>query len=57
MAWNEKYEPVIGLEVHAQLLTKSKAFCRLVPTKFGNDLKFKCLPSLSWYARGASCFE
>ena len=23
----EKYEPVIGLEIHAQLLTESKAFC------------------------------
>jgi len=30
-----KYEPVIGLEVHAQLLTASKAFCPCT-TKFGN---------------------
>jgi aspartyl-tRNA(Asn)/glutamyl-tRNA(Gln) amidotransferase subunit B len=31
---NENYEPVIGLEVHAQMLTKTKAFCGC-PTTFG----------------------
>ncbi len=31
-----EYEPVIGLEVHAQMLTASKAFCACT-TKYGNQ--------------------
>ncbi|MGA8632964.1 MAG: Asp-tRNA(Asn)/Glu-tRNA(Gln) amidotransferase GatCAB subunit B, partial [Terracidiphilus sp.] len=31
-----KYEPVIGLEVHVQLLTASKAFCGCA-NRFGSD--------------------
>ncbi len=34
--FNQNYEPVIGLEVHAQLLTRTKLFCDC-STKFGNS--------------------
>ncbi len=40
---NEKYEAVIGLEVHAQLLTKSKAFCGC-STEFGNPANTNVCP-------------
>ena len=33
---SDTYEPVIGLEVHAQLSTRTKAFCGC-STRFGND--------------------
>jgi aspartyl-tRNA(Asn)/glutamyl-tRNA(Gln) amidotransferase subunit B len=33
---NDQYEPVIGLEVHAQLLTETKAFCGC-SAKFGDE--------------------
>jgi aspartyl-tRNA(Asn)/glutamyl-tRNA(Gln) amidotransferase subunit B len=35
-SWDERYEPVIGLEVHAQLLTNTKAFCGC-STRFGSS--------------------
>ena len=35
---DEKYEAVIGLEVHTQLLTKSKLFC-------GDSAEFGALPN------------
>jgi aspartyl-tRNA(Asn)/glutamyl-tRNA(Gln) amidotransferase subunit B len=36
MSWSEKYDVVIGLEVHAQLATKSKLFCG-DSTEFGAE--------------------
>jgi len=38
-----KYEPVIGLEVHAQLLTESKIFCGC-STKFGQQPNHNACP-------------
>ncbi len=38
-----KYEPVIGLEVHAQMLTESKAFCAC-STEFGREPNHNVCP-------------
>src|ERR1700693_4802984 len=38
-----KYEPVIGLEVHVQLLTESKIFCSC-PTRFGDPPNTNVFP-------------
>ncbi len=43
MSANGKYETVIGLEVHAQLLTDSKIFCGC-STKFGADPNTQTCP-------------
>ena len=39
-----KYQPVIGLEVHVQLLTRTKAFCGCV-NQYGGDPNTHCCPT------------
>src|SRR5580704_5480649 len=39
-----KYQPVIGLEVHVQLLTATKAFCGCV-NKYGGEPNTHCCPT------------
>lgn len=38
-----EYEPVIGMECHAELLTESKMFCRC-PNQFGGEPNTRCCP-------------
>lgn len=40
---HEKYEAVIGLEVHAQLLTESKMFCSC-PNQYGSEINSQICP-------------
>jgi len=40
---NAKYEAVIGLEVHAQLLTESKMFCSC-PNQYGSEINSQICP-------------
>ena len=51
-----KYEPVIGLEVHVQLGTRTKIFCGC-PTEFGHAAQHQCLSGLPRPARRASGAE
>ena len=39
-----KYQPVIGLEVHVQLLTRSKAFCGC-RNEYGGEPNTHCCPT------------
>ena len=43
----EKYDPVIGLEVHVELNTKTKLFCP-AEVSFGGEPNTPCIP---WFAR------
>jgi len=49
----ERYEMVVGLEVHVQLKTRTKAFCGC-PTDFGAAPNVNTCPAMSGPARGAA---
>ena len=56
IAAHTKYEPVIGLEVHVQLLTETKIFC-CCSTQFRRSSEHECLPGLPGHARSAARAE
>ena len=56
VAAGSKYEPVIGLEVHVQLLTATKIFCSC-STHFGDPPEHQCLPGLPGIAGSAAGAE
>ena len=45
----EKYEPVIGLEVHVQLLTRDQDFLRLLRRSLARA-EYECLSDMPWVA-------
>lgn len=51
-----RYETVIGLEVHIELLTETKIFCSC-PTEFGGEPNHACLPGMSRTARHSADAE
>ncbi len=41
---DDKYEPIIGLEIHVELKTKSKMFCGCAASWFGKEPNTLCCP-------------
>lgn len=50
------YIPVIGLEIHAELLTKSKVFCTC-SAEFGGSQNSRCCPVCTGYARNPAGYQ
>lgn len=50
------YIPVIGLEIHAELLTKSKVFCTW-QRRIWRKPEFPLLPGMHGYARNPAGYQ